>query len=201
MFLTPSATICMSSRIFCSDSPRPRRSPTVRFRLRSPVHVSTRSPIPARPERVMGLAPRRTASRAVSARPRVIRAARVLEPKPSPSATPAASAMMFFHRAANLDSDEIFGRVHTEVPGMIEDLLHGLADILSPRGNGDRGRHACRHLTREARTREGADSGGVALPHCLLEDSGHRQVGVVLDPLRRAHDIWRARRRGRSQRS
>ena len=41
---TPSATSLMLATISASFSPLPSRRPTVRFRDRSPVHVSTRSP-------------------------------------------------------------------------------------------------------------------------------------------------------------
>ena len=51
--------------------------------------------MPASPASVSGLAPLRTANREISARPRVISAARELWPRPSPSATPAAMAMTF----------------------------------------------------------------------------------------------------------
>ncbi len=47
-----------------------------------------------------GFAPLRTASRVISTRPRVTRAARALEPKPIPSAIPAAMAITFFTQPA-----------------------------------------------------------------------------------------------------
>ena len=50
--------------------------------------MATRSPSPARPISVIGLASIAIASRAVSARPRVITEAVVLSPKPSPTAIP-----------------------------------------------------------------------------------------------------------------
>lgn len=46
-----------------SFSPLPSRTPTVRLRDRSPVHVSTMSPTPASPASVSGLAPDPTAPR------------------------------------------------------------------------------------------------------------------------------------------
>jgi hypothetical protein len=59
------------------------------------MQVAMRSPIPARPAKVVGLAPMATPSRASSARPRDITAARVLSPTPRPSPMPAAMAMTF----------------------------------------------------------------------------------------------------------
>ena len=67
----------------------------MRLRDRSPVQVSTKSPIPASPDKVIGFAPFFTARRTSSARPRVMIAARVLEPNPIPSAIPAAIAQTF----------------------------------------------------------------------------------------------------------
>ena len=51
--------------------------------------------MPVRPEKVTGSPPRATPRRASSARPRVTRAARVLSPKPMPSAMPQAMAITF----------------------------------------------------------------------------------------------------------
>ena len=62
----------------------------------APVQVRTRSPMPARPPMVSGWAPRATASRVISLRPRVISAARPLQPKFRPSLMPHASARTFF---------------------------------------------------------------------------------------------------------
>src|SRR5690606_2317638 len=93
---TPSA-VCFVSATTCSRvSPEPSRSPKVRLRESGELHVATRSPIPASPARVCSSAPSATASRTVSARPRVISEALALSPKPMPTATPTASAMTFF---------------------------------------------------------------------------------------------------------
>ena len=50
---------------------------------------------PASPAMVSACAPQATASRVISANPRVMSAAAVLWPRPSPSTTPAAMAMTF----------------------------------------------------------------------------------------------------------
>ncbi len=52
--------------------------------------------MPVKPPKVMGWPPRATPRRVSSATPRVMRAARVLSPKPRPSDTPAAMATTFF---------------------------------------------------------------------------------------------------------
>ena len=86
----------MLARISSSDRPRASSEPTWRLRLSVPVHVSTRSPRPLRPDSVSRWPPAAHASRVTSARPRVMSAASALCPSPSPSTTPAAIAMMFF---------------------------------------------------------------------------------------------------------
>ena len=96
MVFTPSATDCMPVSISSRARPRPSSRPTCQFRLRPPVHVSTRSPRPLRPARVSRRPPRAHANREISARPRVMRAARALGPSPRPSTTPAAMAITFF---------------------------------------------------------------------------------------------------------
>jgi hypothetical protein len=67
---TPSACAPpMLAVMSASFSPLPIRSPTVRLRDRSPVQVSTRSPMPPRPSIVSGCAPSAVASVVTSARP------------------------------------------------------------------------------------------------------------------------------------
>jgi hypothetical protein len=51
--------------------------------------------MPASPANVVGLAPSAVPSRDISARPRVMSAARELKPSPSPSTMPVATAMTF----------------------------------------------------------------------------------------------------------
>ena len=75
--------------------PCPSFSPKVRLRDSGEEQVATRSPSPASPISVSGLAPSAIASRAVSARPRVITDAVVLSPKPSPTAMPTARPTTF----------------------------------------------------------------------------------------------------------
>ena len=57
--------------------------------------------MPARPENVSGSAPSASPRRAISARPRVMRAALALSPYPRPSPIPVAMAMMFFTALAS----------------------------------------------------------------------------------------------------
>src|SRR5881398_512375 len=92
---TPSATEARPARACDSAVPRASSTPSERLRDSGPVAVRMRSPIPARPAKVAGSAPSATPSRVISASPRVISAARVLWPRPSPSRIPAARAITF----------------------------------------------------------------------------------------------------------
>src|SRR5579872_1285880 len=96
---TPSAIMVMELTMSSSLRPLASSMPTLRFLLNSPVHVSTRSPKPASPDNVLGCPPRATASREISASPRVIKAASELFPSPSPWQIPAAMAITFFSAA------------------------------------------------------------------------------------------------------
>ena len=60
------------------------------------MHVTIKSPIPANPKKVFDLAPNFLPSSDISFRPRVISAAFVLSPYPTPSQNPAAIAITFF---------------------------------------------------------------------------------------------------------
>src|SRR5579884_1293304 len=96
---TPSATILIDWTISASGRPLANSNPTVRFRLSSPVHVSTRSPSPAKPASVRACPPIATANRVISANPRVINAALALLPSPIPWQIPAPIAITFFSAA------------------------------------------------------------------------------------------------------
>src|SRR5881397_1039596 len=99
--LTPSTTAGFPASACSSVFPCPSATPSVRLRDRAPVDVRIRSPIPARPANVIGCAPSVTPSRVISASPRVIRAARVLNPSPRPSRIPAARAITFLSAPAS----------------------------------------------------------------------------------------------------
>src|SRR2546427_7930643 len=77
---TPSATMRVSRSTAATVWPRVSAMPSWRLRERLPVHVRTRSPRPASPERVAGAPPSATASRVISASPRVMSAARAFSP-------------------------------------------------------------------------------------------------------------------------
>src|SRR5437870_274417 len=93
---TPSATMRVRSSTAATVSPFVSAMPSWRLRERLPVHVRTRSPKPASPARVADIAPSATASRVISASPRVMSAARAFSPRPSPSTRPVAIAITFF---------------------------------------------------------------------------------------------------------
>src|SRR5437867_4551885 len=98
---TPSTTAARPASASSSRFPSPSSTPSWWLRDRGPVAVSMRSPIPASPANVAGSAPSATPNRVISASPRVIRAARVLWPMPSPSKMPAARAMTFLSAPAS----------------------------------------------------------------------------------------------------
>src|SRR6266487_18739 len=98
---TPSTTAAFPASACCSVCPCPRATPSDRLRDRAPVAVRIKSPMPARPAKVTGCAPSVTPRRVISARPRVISAARVLKPSPRPSRMPAASAITFLSAPAS----------------------------------------------------------------------------------------------------
>src|SRR5881394_1319591 len=75
---TPSATVCFPACACSNVCPCPSATPRLRLRDSAPVAVRIRSPMPASPANVMASAPSATPSRVISARPRVITAARVL---------------------------------------------------------------------------------------------------------------------------
>src|SRR5581483_180833 len=109
----PSATWFVVAMIPAVVSPMPRRSPKVRLRDSGEEQVATRSPRPARPISVNGSAPSVIASRAVSARPRVITEAVELSPYPRPTAIPTASATTFLYAppiSHPRTSVEVYGR-------------------------------------------------------------------------------------------
>ena len=75
--------------------PLPSCSPTNLLRLCLLIHVTIKSPMPERPEKVSGLAPRAIPRREISAIPRVMMAALVLSPNFAPSIIPAPIAITF----------------------------------------------------------------------------------------------------------
>ena len=95
----PSTTMPVRRSYDARLSPRAKASPKVLFRECWEVQVATRSPMPARPMQVMASPPRAEEIRPISARPRVMSAARVLSPKPRPTHMPHAMAMTFFTAA------------------------------------------------------------------------------------------------------
>src|SRR6266850_748642 len=99
--LTPSATFAGPASASSRRFPSPGSTPSWLLRDRGPVAVRMRSPIPASPAKVAGSAPSATPNRVISASPRVISAARVLWPIPSPSRMPAARAMTFLSAPAS----------------------------------------------------------------------------------------------------
>ena len=91
----PSATPREARPASTTLMPSPRRRPKVWLRDRGLEQVATRSPRPAKPEKVSGTAPRASPSRVISTRPRVMMVALEMSPNPHPDAAPTARAMTF----------------------------------------------------------------------------------------------------------
>src|SRR3984893_11741116 len=87
----------MAASASSSVAPRAIASPSRRLRECGLEHVTTQSPSPASPAKVITRAPALTPRRASSATPRVRIAALPLSPAPMPSHTPAAIATTFFN--------------------------------------------------------------------------------------------------------
>ena len=93
------------------------------------------SPMPARPAKVSGLAPAATPRRVISARPRVMRPALPLSPKPSCSAAPAAMATMFLSAPHSSTPDDVAVAVEPErarLPSMLDRPARSTASSSAP---------------------------------------------------------------------
>ena len=100
-----------------APGPRASSRPTWRLRDRSPVAVSTRSPRPDRPMKVSARAPSATPSRVISARPRVISAARAFGQRRHRARRRRdahGDRQHVLHRAAHLDTDHVVGGVDAQ---------------------------------------------------------------------------------------
>ena len=144
--------------------------------------------MPASPASVSAEPPRAMASFAISARPRVMSAARVLCPNPMPSTAPGGDGDDVLQRAPALDARHVVARVGAQV-GRVEALHHVRAR-----------RRRLRDAMTTAVGRRFASSFGEARArqerHVLARVRGqllgehlvHEHERVVLDALRRAHD-------------
>jgi hypothetical protein len=91
----PSATVARPLRAWAALWPSPSALPSEKLRLDTDEQVRTRSPSPESPESVSACAPSASPNRCISAKPRLISAARAFCPRPSPSTTPQAIASTF----------------------------------------------------------------------------------------------------------
>ena len=115
---TPSAMCPPAARFAASsDSPAPSREPNVRFRECGDVQVATRSPTPARPASVAGLAPNAIPSRMISASPRVMIAATEFSPMPDAGRHAAGQRDDVLACTADLGADDVGVGVRAEILG------------------------------------------------------------------------------------
>ena len=175
----------VAARISGSERPFASSRPTRRFRLRSPVQVSTRSPRPLKPASVS----RRPAGGAREARQlgepaRDERRQRVV-PEAQPFDDAGRDRDDVLHRAADLHAHDIVAAVETEVrPAELG--LHQLGRRRVGRRRENRRGQLPRHLHREARARH--HDHGARRPDLLRDHLGHAQQRVDLEALRRAHE-------------
>ena len=128
----------------------------------------------------MGWPPIATPRRDSSARPRVMTAALVLSPVPSPSAIPAAIAMTFFSAPATSQPTTSGFDVDAEQP-LMERLLQSLGHDRVGHGDDRRGGIADEDLL--GQVRPGEHGRGMA-GHHLVDDLGHAQACSLLEALR-----------------
>ena len=160
--------------------------PTWRLRLRSPVHVSTRSPRPLRPASVSRRPPSaHRQPRDLGEAARDQRGHRVV-PEPSALDDARGDRDDVLQRAADLDADHVVARVEPE-RGAAELLLHALRGRGIGRRGEHRGRQSARDFRGEARAGQHDDRQGVQ--RFLRDHLRHARERFRLEPLRRAdHD-------------
>ncbi len=98
-------------------SPAPSARPRAKLRDCAELQVSDRSPRPERPASVSGRAPIATARRVISAKPRVISAARAEAPRPGAVDHAAGDGDDVLQRAAELGADHVVGQVEAQAAG------------------------------------------------------------------------------------
>ena len=162
--------------------PWPSFSPKVRLRDSGDEQVATRSPRPARPIRVSGLAPSAIASRAVSASPRVITEAVVLSPKPSPTAMPTDRADDVLVGAAELAADARRRWCRAGTPASGTSRCSLLRDVLVGAGDDRGGRLAAGDLVGEVGAADHGDPLGTGVGH-LGDHLAHPLERAELDAL------------------
>ena len=166
-----------------SAQARPLASSTPRrwLRDRFEPQVAMRSPIPASPAKVSGLAPATIPSRVISARPRVSSPALPLSPKPSSSAAPAAIATTFLS-APHSSTPRMSSLTYRRNRRRASRATIRWASARSRRRDDRRGGQVARHLGGEIRARQGGhpadrDAGR------LGDDLAHPQQRVALEAL------------------
>src|SRR5205807_1502618 len=188
---TPSTTAARPASASSSRFPSPSSTPSWWLRERGPVAVRMRSPIPASPANVAGSAPSATPNRVISASPRVIRAARVLWPKPSPSKMPAARAMTFLSAPAS----------STPSTSVAEDTLKNpVENTCCTRWAGACSRAAATTALgrgRQQRRQRGLRQGGRCAPHAVGPRSPPPRARASTGTRRRSLPSERAGPRGR----
>ena len=129
--------------------------------------------------------PSATASRVISARPRVISAASALWPRPRPSTTPAAIAMMFF-RAPPISTPTTSALPYNRSAAERNSCLHVFDGARGRRRDDHRRRQLARELQRRSWDRTAPRSQPVGSSDAITSDI--RSSVSCFEPLGRAHD-------------
>ena len=164
--------------------PRPSAWPRRRLRERRPVQVRTRSPRPARPDRVSGRPPSATARRVISARPAgdegghgVVAVAQAVDDA-------GRDGDHVLERARELDAHHVVAGVGAERAAG-DGALDRLGHARSRRRHHDRGGLALRDLQRERRARRARPAAGPGSSSAAT--SRHALQRLELEPLGGRH--------------
>ena len=142
-----------------------------------------------------GCAPTAVPSRTISARPRVIRAARAFSPSSSPSTRPVAMAVTFLSAPAQLDAEHVAVRVEAQGPGRPGARCRSVGDRLVRARHHQGRRPALAHLAGERRPGEHRHR---PARQPIGEQLRHAQASARLEPLGRRHQHRAAAPRARA---
>ena len=177
--------------IWSSDRPFPSSSPTKRLRLCVLLHVAVRSPLPARPRKVMGLAVRAIPRRAISARPAGHERRLGVPAVAQPVADAGRDGDHVLDGATDLAADDVGVGEHPERLGGDHVPQPVTAGLVGAGQDGGR-RLAGRHLLGQVRAGQHADALRVVVGH-VEDDLAHAVAGPDLDALGHADDRGRRR--------
>ena len=172
----------ISARISASRIPCPSLKPTVRLRDRSPVQVSTRSPMPARPAKVAGLGPHGL--------PQAVHLGQAAGDQRGPGVVAEPETVTdaggdgddVLDRPAQLDPDHIRVGVDPQA-GAAEGRLHPPGSSLVAGCGHDQRRQPLGHFAGKGGAGQGHKAAGQLSRQQFRADLGYRPQGFQFDPL------------------